>query len=233
MIGSVHLADLGPRARWRALTTARPAHSHSVIAVGLGGSFLISPDLRRVGLIALWDNEKELDSFLATHPLADILDGGWWVRLAPVRASGTWPGLPGNLPRDHAAETGGPAAVLTLGRLRPSQSVRFRRASARAEARLAETEGVLWATGLARPPLVATFSLWRSTAALTSYAYRDRAHAEVLRARPFHRRSAFVRFRPYQSEGWLDGRNPLPADWAAREYGRSPASLTHRTYRDR
>jgi hypothetical protein len=29
------------------------------------------------------------------------------------------------------------------------------------------------------------------------------------RARPFHRRSAFVRFRPYRCVGRLAGRNPL------------------------
>ena len=32
------------------------------------------------------------------------------------------------------------------------------------------------------------------------------------RAKPFHHREAFVRFRPYAVEGRLEGKNPLP-EW--------------------
>ena len=51
-----------------------------------------------------------------------------------------------------------------------------------------------------RPPFVATCSLWESTKALSTYAYgaRDRGHADAVeadRAKAFHHRSAFVRFR--------------------------------------
>jgi hypothetical protein len=79
---------------------------------------------------------------------------------------------------------------------------------------------MVWGTGLARPPFVATCSLWSSGEALTTYAYdhREPAHADAIaadRARPFHKRSAFVRFRPYASEGRLDGRNPLAEAWLA------------------
>lgn len=221
MIGSVHLADIDVRARWTALTGARPTagagYASTVLAAGLRGSSLITPDLGRVGLIAFWDSEFALDGFLANHPLAALLAPGWHLRLAPTRASGHWPGLPEDLPTSHDATEDGPAAVLTLGRLRLSQLVRFRKASGSAEARLSSAEGLIWATGLARPPLVATFSLWRSAAVLSAYAY-DGAHANVIRAdraRPFHRQSAFIRFRPYSSAGQLDGRNPLPANWAA------------------
>jgi hypothetical protein len=35
------------------------------------------------------------------------------------------------------------------------------------------------------------------------------------RAKPFHHQSAFIRFRPYGSEGKLDGRNPLAEEWMA------------------
>jgi hypothetical protein len=108
-----------------------------------------------------------------------------------------------------------PAAVLTLGRLRLSQTLRFLRASAAAEGLAVRDPALLASTGLARPPgFVATFSLWRSTSAMRAYAHGDsgpghlaaiQAHA----ARPFHHESAFVRFRPYAATGKWDGRNPL------------------------
>jgi hypothetical protein len=128
--------------------------------------------------------------------------------------------VPDDLSRGRAVTSDGPAAVLTLGRLRLPQARRFFRTSARAEGRVVEAPGLVWSTGLARPPFVATCSLWASADALTTYAY-DRGHPEHAdalaadRARPFHHRSAFIRFRPYASEGHLDGRNPLAESWLA------------------
>jgi hypothetical protein len=68
--------------------------------------------------------------------------------------------------------------------------------------------------GLARPPrLVATFSLWRSAAAMRGYATAaEGPHAAAMQAdreRSFHHESAFVRFRPYASTGNWGGGDPL------------------------
>ena len=75
--------------------------------------------------------------------------------------------------------------------------------------------GLIWATGLGRPPFVATCSLWKSSQAAATYAYgpNDAAHQTAIRAdraRPFHHESAFIRFRPYGAHGRLDGKNRLP-----------------------
>jgi len=227
MIASVHVADVGAR---RALGILRRAphpdavpglrHADVGLTAPLSASVLPAPDLRRVGLVASWEDDAALDRFLDDAPLARALAGGWRVRLEPLRLWGSWPGVPEDLPRSRHVEHDGPAAVLTLGRLRLTQAPRFFRASARAEGRAVEAPGVIWSTGLARPPFVATCSLWSSTEALATYAYgRDEpAHADAIaadRARPFHHRSAFVRFRPYASEGRLDGRNPLAETWLA------------------
>jgi hypothetical protein len=114
-----------------------------------------------------------------------------------------------------------PAVVLTLGRLRLSQAHRFLRASAAAESLALREPALLASTGLARPPsLVATFSVWRSTAGMRAYAegHAGRAHAAAVKAqaaRPFHHESAFVRFRPYAAQGQWDGRDPLAVTAAA------------------
>jgi hypothetical protein len=167
--------------------------------------------------VAAWDEDQAIDDFLSNHPLAQRLAQGWRVRLQPTRIFGAWPQLCGLLGEEQPMDAAEPAAVLTLGRLRLSQSLRFARTSARAEGLAAADPGLLAGTGLARPPaLVATFSLWRSTDAMRAYAHGGpgpqhlaavRAHA----ARPFHQHSAFIRFRPYAAEGSWNGCEPLTA----------------------
>lgn len=227
MIASVHIADVGTGAALRVLRKApRPGsirglrHANVGLAAPLSGSLRPSAQPGRVGLFALWDDDAALDGFLADHPLAATMSGGWRLRLTPLRAHGSWPGLDDDLPDGRSVDHDGPAAVVTLGRVRLSRLVSFVRASAKAEGRVLDAPGMLWATGLARPPFLATCSLWRDTRALSTYAY-GAAHPEHVdavaadRAKPFHAQSAFIRFAPSDSHGSLEGRNPLVADWAA------------------
>jgi hypothetical protein len=226
MITSVHLADIGARSALAMSRKAPAAGSipgllHANVGVGapLGASFLPSPQFGRAALVAFWEHDAALDRFLADHPLAAKLESGWHVRLAPLRAHGTWPGLPTSVPAERNVAHDGPVVAVTLGRLRASQAIRFLRASAKAEASVVGAPGLTWATGMARPPSwVATCSLWESTRALSTYAYgrSDPAHPDAIEhgiEKPFHHQQAFIRFRPYASVGHLDGKNPLPEAW--------------------
>lgn len=223
MRASIHIADVGAGAAVRALRRSPSArevkglrHAHLALAAQLTGRVPL-PALGRCALIAFWENDDALDEFLARDPLAQLLADGFRVRLKPLRASGRWPGLPLDTPSARSTDHEGPLAALTLGRLRFTQAVRFLRASARAEASLLRASGVLWATGLAAPPLVSTFSFWHDARALASYAYgrSDPAHADAIAAaaaKPFHHESAFIRFQPYAAEGRLTGKNPFSAE---------------------
>jgi hypothetical protein len=222
MVVSVHLADVGwrsapgiirrnldpseiPGLRYAATTGAAP----------LSDSLLPSPQPGRVGLVAAWEDDSALDRFSATHPLAEHLAGGWQVRMQPLHVYGAWSGLAGLPEREVSIDDDAPVAVLTLGQLRFRRIRPFLRASARAEAEAVADPGILVSTGLARPPrMVATFSLWRSVAAMREYARGRHAGAHPAatkehRAKSFHHESAFIRFRPYASQGTWDGRNPL------------------------
>jgi hypothetical protein len=223
MIVSVHIADLGLpgalgalRGRPDPVETPGLRYAETTITAALGGSLLPSPHLRQAGMIAAWDDDRALDDFLAGDPLAERFADGWHVRLEPLRISGAWPEMPGLPERELPVEDDEPVAVLTLGRLRLTRVVPFLRAGAPAESEVTQEPDLLAAAGLARPPhLVSTFSLWRSAAAMRDYAYRERgAHRAAVRsdrARPFHHRSAFIRFRPYRSQGTWEGHDPLRA----------------------
>ena len=231
MLASVHVADVRIPAALRFVLRPPRAgsvrglrHADVAICAPLSGSVGPPRQLGRVGLVAFWDDEPALDAFLAAHRSAAALADGWHARLEPLRRHGSWPGVDDAVPTARATEYDGPAIVLTLARLRLSEAPRFLRTSARAEGRVLTAPGMVWATGMARPPFVATCSLWESTRALTTYAYgraepeHDDAIAED-RRRGFHHRSAFVRFRPLRVQGHLDGKNPLPQNWAATSSG--------------
>lgn len=220
MILSVHIADLGWRAagilRRRPVVDEVPGlrYAETVLTAALGGSRLPRPQPGRVGLIAGWESDEALDLFLVRHTLARQLADGWHVRLEPLRISGFWPPLPDLSANGRPAEEDEPVAVLTLGRLRLRRARPFLHSAAPAEGEAVADPALLAATGLARPPhLVSTFSLWRSAAAMREYAYdRHGAHQAAVRsdrAQPFHHSSAFIRFRPYASQGVWNGRDPL------------------------
>lgn len=224
MIASVHLANVGPRAALRLLRKTRqgpraPGLRYGVVTTTapLSGHYLPRPSLGRVGLIAMWDSEPALEGFLAGDPLAEVFAGGWRVRLQPTHVFGAWPRLDDLVSGKLVMSDDEPAAVITLGRLRFSQTVRFLRASASAEALAVRDPALLFSTGLARPPaIVATFSLWQSTAAMREYASgaTEPAHRAASLAharRPFHHESTFMRFRPYAAEGSWRGAPTLPA----------------------
>ena len=225
MIASVHVADVGGRKALGVLRKAPKAaftpglrHANVALTAPLSGSLRPSPDAGRVGLVAFWDDDAALDRFLADHSMAEKLADGWRLRLAPLRVHGSWPGVPDDLPKSRNVEPVGPAAVLTLGRVKLHRVVPFFKASAKAEGAVLDAPGLIWATGLAKPPFVSTCSLWESSDALSAYAYSGDppAHPGAIaadKAKPFHHQSAFIRFRPYGSEGKLDGRNPLAETW--------------------
>ena len=223
MIVSVHIADVGLRRAPR-LLLRRPdlakapglTYAEPVTTAPLGASLLPKPNLGRVGLIAAWEDDTGLDRFLAEHPLAERLSGGWHVRLEPLRTFGRWQGMPGLPTKELPVEEDEPVVVLTLGRLRLGRARPFLRSAAPAEADAVENPALVASTGLARPPhLVSTFSIWRRAAAMREYAFGQAgAHQAAVRSdrnRPFHHESAFIRFRPYASRGEWDGRDPLAA----------------------
>jgi hypothetical protein len=222
MIVSVHIADVGAsrapgvlRSRLDPAGVSGLRYAETTIAAPLGGGLLPRPQPGRVAMIAAWEDDDALEQFLAGHPLAVRLRGGWHVRLQPLRASGTWSQLPGLPSEELPVGDDEPVAVLTLGRLQLRRVVPFLRASARAERQAVADPALLAATGLARPAqLVATFSLWRTATAMREYAYGAGGDGHISaigahRAKPFHHESVFIRLRPYASEGSWDGRDPL------------------------
>ncbi len=203
-----------PRSRPKPTTTSTPGLRSADVAVFAPLAASGPPPVNRAGLIAFWDDEEAFDRFLERDPIAALFAGGVETRLEPLRAFGSWPGLPEDIPTSRAVPHEGPVIVLTLGRLRISQTIRFLRTSRPAERAAVAHDGMIWGSAAARPPFVATVSIWEDAQATAAYAYgrQEPVHSEAITAqqrKDFHRQSAFIRFAPARLEGSLGGRNPL------------------------
>ena len=111
-----------------------------------------APTVHRIGAFAFWSDEDALDRFLEDHEAGPLLADGWQMRMQPTRLVGSWPGLGSLADHELPMDMDEPTAGLTLGQLRPSQLIRFLKASARAERDALGDGAMLASTGLARPP---------------------------------------------------------------------------------
>ena len=211
MIATVDIADLGAMSTLRSFR-GRPAAGDvpGLRWLDVGAAIPLAsnkpPGLRRAVLFAMWDDEHAAATFADTHPLAKQFEGGYRATLRPLRAFGSWPGLPNDVPRSRVTQHDGPVIVTTLGRLRLSQAVRFLRASRPAERAAVVADGFEWGIAAARPPFVATVSMWRSDDAAAAYAFADphAGHPQAIvqqRRKDFHHQSAFVRYAVISTAG--------------------------------
>jgi hypothetical protein len=188
----------------------------------------LSADLRRWALWAVWEDEDALGEFLARSPVTERWRAraaeSWHVRLAPGTWHGAWGGrdpLAGAERRALADDE--PVAILTRAKVRARRLRAFYGAIAPPAGDLRARPGLLASVGIGEWPVArqATFSVWRSVADATGYAYGRDAHRDVVartRREGWYAEELFARFRPHGSDGAWNGADPL----AALTPGRSP-----------
>jgi hypothetical protein len=184
---------------------------------------------RRWALLATWATPHAADAF-ESGPVSQA-----WARLAtlrlrvlmrPIASRGQWAGrTPFGDPRPFAHD--GPVAALTRARIRPAKLFTFWRAVPPVSADLRQTPALRFAIGIGEAPigLQGTFSMWDSTAALTTFAYQRAPHQEAIAATARERWYAeelFARFAVLE----MDGDDPVVDSAAMRtvDHGHRPAT---------
>jgi hypothetical protein len=176
-VGAALLRMARDRRRLRALPGVRFA---KLLGTGSGATFGPGDaDLTRYAAVVVWDGSAEPEE----------VDRGWAriavrkarLDLSPLASRGRWSRTaPFGEPTRGRAD--GPVLALTRARLRPSKALTFWRAVPPVTRELAGAPGLLATFGVGEAPIgwQGTVSMWRSTADLTAFAYRQPEHRAVI-----------------------------------------------------
>lgn len=181
---------------------------------GAGEGFSLQPDFSTYCLLGVWENEGAADRFFAQSEVwkafVQHAEEQWTVYALATRARGLWSKQQPFVTYPEEAGAGIKVA-LTRASIRWSRLPDFWRHVPQTSRAIAEAEGVLFSKGVGELPFVqqATLSIWESEEAMRQFAYRDKAHREVVQKtvkRRWYSEELFASFRPLRSTGsWRGG----------------------------
>lgn len=218
----------GMRNRWQALgqmgrSPERLAAIDGLVfgkMLGSGGGkgFSIWPNFGVYCLLLVWEDETAARRFYSENTwfkeLSSAASEHWTLFLQTVKAHGQWDGQSPFQATASIAESH-PVAVLTRATIHRRHLLRFWTFVPPVSASVEQfRDQTAFSAGIGELPLIqqATFSLWRDSAAMKTYAYQSKLHSEVVRKTRelgWYSEELFARFRPYDSSGTWNGADPF------------------------
>ena len=184
-----------------------------LMGTGGGNGFSLWPDFGTYAFLGVWDNQKSADDFLSDNEIiktyyqkASLIRT---IKMIPVKSHGLWSGQ--NPFREQKLQTRDselPVAVITRATLRFSRLLAFWRSVPHASVAIENAQGVKYFKGIGEWPFVqqATLSLWESFETVKQFAYRDKAHASIIkktRSQHWYSEDLFARFHVLSDSGFI------------------------------
>ena len=188
-----------------------------MLGTGGGRGFLL-PNWQQYALLTCWNKAEDAINFMKTAPIAQEFQQrsqeAWSVLMQPVVSKGSWGGDNPFAPLAEPLLGNEPVVVLTRASIRLSRLPEFLSYVPRVSRTTDSAPGLLVKTGIGELPLIeqATLSVWQNQQSVDNFAYKMQEHKQVVaktRQRDWYKEELFARFRPLQSWGTLNGRNPL------------------------
>ena len=184
-----------------------------LMGTGSGETFTMrDADPKHWALLTTWsDNghERRFEQSRVSRTWNESADEHLTVTMQPLVSRGKWSGQePFAVPDTKAAP--GPIAAITRARIKPSMWTKFWSSVPPVSLDLHEDPGVVFTMGIGEAPvgLQGTFSIWRDAKAISDFAYRRPAHAEVVRRThelDWYAEEMFTRFQVSDIRGTYDG----------------------------
>lgn len=187
--------------------------------MGSGGDngFKWYPNFSVYAFLGVWESRAHADSYFHSNDkyieYQSKSDDCLTVYLKPFKVEGKWGGV---APCEaEVTEPGAnlPVAILTRARIRSSQLPDFWQHVPAVARSVKQAEGCRLSIGVGEWPLFeqATFSIWDDYSHTLEYAYRQRAHADIItrtRMRGWYTEEFFARFVIDDIQGQWPGFEP-------------------------
>jgi hypothetical protein len=203
-----------PRVTWRLATdrvhlSRLPGVRFAKLLGTAHGFGAARPDPTRWAALLTWADAESAAAFEASRPARawrGLASAYCRVDLRTLSCRGRWAGrepfppeAPEPLAPDPFGPADGPVLALTRARLRPTRAAAFWRASRAPAAAVSGAAGLIAAFGIGEAPLgwQGTISVWRDTAHLVEFAYRNPDHRRVMDETPgrqWYAEELFARF---------------------------------------
>ena len=184
-----------------------------LMGTGSGETFTMrDADAHHWALLTTWvddDHAQAFDQSRVARTWQRSADERLTVTMQPLVSRGKWSGRePFAVPDTKAAP--GPIAAITRARIKPQMWTKFWSSVPPVSLDLHEDPGVVFTLGIGEAPvgLQGTFSIWRDAKAISDFAYRRPAHAEVVRRTHelnWYAEEMFTRFQVLGVTGTYEG----------------------------
>jgi len=176
-----------------------------MMGTGGGAGFSLRPDFNTYALLAHWDSEAQAQHFFQNHPAFEAQRQKSYsyrtLIMQPVHSHGKWDGEDPFQAKPDASldKHNGVVAVLTRATLRWQRLLNFWIAVPQASQAIKKARGGLYYKGVGEWPFIqqATLSVWENFDAVKQFAYKDHAHATIVkktRKNRWYKEDLFARF---------------------------------------
>lgn len=186
---------------------------YKVLGSGGEDGFSWKPNFSVYGLLCVWVNVDFANRFFEQAPIFNEYKQRsaehFTTYMTAIQSHGKWSGVQPFLSSSNSVAAG-KIAVITRATIRPGKLLYFWRKVAGVSQSLKSYEGKRFSIGIGEWPIIqqATFSIWDSFEAMTSYAYKNPMHEKVIRLtrkKNWYKEELFARFQPVMEVGTWDG----------------------------
>ncbi|WET47748.1 hypothetical protein PYS58_14305 [Chryseobacterium indologenes] len=188
------------------------------------GSPIFSPSrmlIRQIAVFAQWENENDIENFLAKDNLGKILSEGWHTRLTFMRKWGKFNKFEIPDVTTESENPDSPVVAVTIARMKFLEIPRFIHWGRPVEKLVRDHPATtLSLASIKFPNTVSTFSIWKNQKEMTDMVHghskvpKPKRHSDAMKERDrkdFHFEFTTLRFKPISEFGeWNEQRNIIP-----------------------
>ena len=176
---------------------------YKMLGTGGKGGF-IYPDLSVYSLLCVWKKSEFLNEFIESSNHAKEIKKKSKKRIdyimEPIFSNGLWDNInPFKVNENRESKKENKIGVITRGKIKLSKQIDFWLNVSSASDAIKNADGVEFYKGIGELPLLsqATFSVWKNHKSISDFAYKNRAHSEIIKKtkeRKWYSEDLFARF---------------------------------------